>query len=303
MPPVDPIKEKYIKCEKLGEGTYGVVFRAIDQQTKGIVALKKIRLENEDEGVPPTAIREISLLKEVCQHPNVITLREVLHSSQKLYLVFDFVDRDLKKHMERTTLSPTTVKSFLFQLCAGIAHCHSRRILHRDLKPQNILITSEGSLKIADFGLARAVGIPVRAYTHEVVTLWYRAPEVLLGSKTYATGLDIWSIGCIFSEMVTREPLFRGDCEIDQIYKIFRILGTPTNATWPGVEDFTDYSPAFPPWRPLPLNSVVQHMPQPGLDLLQRMIIYEPGKRVSAKACLDHPYFDEVRNSFPRPFY
>jgi len=190
--------DRYYKIEKIGEGTYGVVYKAKDNVTGQIVALKKIRLEAEDEGVPSTAIREISLLKEL-SHPNIVSLCNVVHEDNKLYLVFEYLDQDLKKYMEMCgkNLHYMLVKSYLQQLIKGIAHCHSHRVLHRDLKPQNLLIDKKGVLKLADFGLARAFGVPVRTYTHEVVTLWYRAPEILLGGKQYSTPVDIWSIGCI----------------------------------------------------------------------------------------------------------
>jgi cyclin-dependent kinase len=194
--------ERYQKMEKIGEGTYGVVYKAKDRVTGEIVALKKIRLEAEDEGIPSTAIREISLLKEL-QHPNIVRLYDVVHTERKLTLVFEFLDQDLKKYLDvvESGLDLPILKSFLFQLLTGVAYCHHHRVLHRDLKPPNLLINREGQLKLADFGLARAFGIPVRSYTHEVVTLWYRAPDVLMGSRKYSTPVDIWSIGCIFAEM------------------------------------------------------------------------------------------------------
>jgi len=199
--------ERYQKLEKVGEGTYGVMYKAKDRVTNEIVALKKIRLEAEDEGIPSTAIREISLLKEL-QHPNIVRLYDVVHTERKLTLVFEFLDQDLKKYLDicETGLEPSILKSFLFQLLRGVAYCHDHRVLHRDLKPQNLLINREGELKLADFGLARAFGIPVRSYTHEVVTLWYRAPDVLMGSRKYSTPVDIWSIGCIFAGKETRSP-------------------------------------------------------------------------------------------------
>jgi len=171
--------------------------------------LKKIRLEAEDEGIPSTAIREISLLKEL-QHPNIVRLYDVVHTDRRLTLVFEYLDQDLKKYLDICDggLETAILKSFLYQLLCGVAFCHTHRVLHRDLKPQNLLINREGKLKLADFGLARAFGIPVRSYTHEVVTLWYRAPDVLMGSRTYSTPVDIWSIGCIFAEMATSRPLF-----------------------------------------------------------------------------------------------
>ncbi|CAL1281971.1 unnamed protein product, partial [Larinioides sclopetarius] len=204
-------------------GTYGVVYKGKHKKTGRIVALKKIRIENEDEGVPSTALREISSLKEL-KHPNIVGLLEVVMQESRLYLVFEFLSMDLKKYLDSIPdiYIFVSFQSYLYQILDGILYCHRRRIIHRDLKPQNLLIDQQGAIKIADFGLARAFGIPVRVYTHEVVTLWYRAPEVLLGSPRYSTPIDIWSIGCIFAEMANKAPLFRGDSEIDQLYRIFR---------------------------------------------------------------------------------
>jgi cyclin-dependent kinase 2 len=164
--------DQYEKVEKIGEGTYGVVYRARDRVTNETVALKKIRLEQEDEGVPSTAIREISLLKEM-QHGNIVRLQDVVHSEKRLYLVFEYLDLDLKKHMDTCpdlAKDPRLIKTYLYQILRGVAYCHSHRVLHRDLKPQNLLIDRRtNALKLADFGLARAFGIPVRTFTHEVI--------------------------------------------------------------------------------------------------------------------------------------
>lgn len=209
--------DKYEKLDLIGEGTYGVVYKAKDTDTGEIYALKKIRLESEDEGIPSTAIREIALLKEL-QHPNIVRLVNVLHTDKKLTLVFEYLDQDLKKLLDTCGpggLDESSIKSFLYQLLNGIAKCHQHKVLHRDLKPQNLLINREGILKLADFGLARAFGIPVKNFTHEVVTLWYRAPDILMGSKNYSTSVDIWSVGCIFAEIVNRRPLFMGQNEED----------------------------------------------------------------------------------------
>jgi cyclin-dependent kinase 2 len=290
---------RYKKVEKIGEGTYGVVYKARDRDTGDLVALKKIRLEAEDEGVPSTAIREISLLKEL-SHPNVVRLKDVIHWDAKLYLVFEFLDQDLKKYMDTVGVggfTPALVKSYLFQLVRGIAFCHSHRVLHRDLKPQNLLIDRAGALKLADFGLARAFGIPVRTYTHEVVTLWYRAPEILLGSRHYSTPVDTWSIGCIFAEMSNRLPLFPGDSEIDELFKIFQKLGTPDEASWPGVAALPDYKSSFPKWQRRPLRSICPHLCEDGLDLLGKMLVYEPNQRISARAALEHKYFADLDHS------
>ncbi|EXL65731.1 cyclin-dependent kinase 1 [Fusarium oxysporum f. sp. conglutinans race 2 54008] len=237
--------DNYQKLEKIGQGACGAIYKARDLANGGrIVALKKIRLEAEGEGVPSTSIREISLLKEL-QHPNILRLLNIVHADyHKLYLVFEFLDIDLKRYMEtlpasdggrgkvlpegssaylmQLGMNDMVVRKFMYQLCAGVKYCHSHRILHRDLKPANLLIDKEGNLKLADFGLARAFGVPLRPYTHDVVTLWYRAPELLLGEKQYSTGVDMWSVGCIFAEMCTRKPLFPGDSEIDEIFKIFQ---------------------------------------------------------------------------------
>jgi len=294
--------ENFQKIEKIGEGTYGIVYKAKDKITDQFVALKKIRLEIESEGVPSTAIREISLLKEL-EHPGIVQLLDVVHADQKLYLVFEYLDKDLKKLMDdhaketgQGGLPEPLAMSYLKQLLEGIAYCHKHRVLHRDLKPQNLLIDAHGSIKLADFGLARAFGFPVRTYTHEVVTLWYRAPEILLGAKFYSTSVDTWSLGCIYAEMVTRKPLFPGDSEIDQLFRIFRIMGTPTESNWPGVSSLPDYKPVFPKWEPP--NNIYSILPQDlrpgGHDLLVQLLTYNPDNRISAKKALSHPYLSNV---------
>jgi len=288
--------ENYTKLEKVGEGTYGVVYKARDVRDGSIVALKKIRLEAEDEGVPSTAIREISLLKELSRDDNIVKLFDIVHSDSKLYLVFEFLDLDLKKYMDTVGtsegLGPLMVKKFTWQLIKGLYYCHAHRVLHRDLKPQNLLIDKAGNLKLADFGLARAFGIPLRTYTHEVVTLWYRAPEVLLGSRHYSTAIDMWSVGCIFAEMAMRQPLFPGDSEIDEIFRIFRVLGTPNEDVWPGVSSLPDYKPTFPKWSAQDLYKAIPNLDAYGIDLLQQTLVYDPAHRISAKRALSHEYFN-----------
>ncbi|KAL6865751.1 Cyclin-dependent kinase catalytic subunit [Amphichorda felina] len=308
--------DNYQKLEKVGEGTYGVVYKARDLSNAGeIVALKKIRLETEDEGVPSTAIREISLLKEM-KDENIVRLFNIVHADgHKLYLVFEFLDLDLKKYMDALPVSDggrgkalpegtsstvanlglgeSVVRKFLMQLCLGIRYCHSHRVLHRDLKPQNLLIDRYGNLKLADFGLARAFGVPLRTYTHEVVTLWYRAPEILLGGRQYSTGVDMWSVGCIFAEMCTRKPLFPGDSEIDQIFKIFRTLSTPNEEVWPGVTSYPDYKMTFPKWSRDYDVPLCHNLDEEGLRLLESMVVYDPAGRISAKSAVNHPYFEK----------
>lgn len=293
--------ERYERLGKIGEGTYGVVYKAREIQTGIVTALKKIRLEQEDEGVPSTAIREISILKEL-NHPNIVHFKDVIHGDKKLYLVFEFLDQDLKRYMDSVKiLRPALIKSYLYQLVNGVAFCHMRRVLHRDLKPQNLLIDKTGKLKLADFGLARAFGIPVRHYTHEVVTLWYRAPEILLGARKYSTPVDMWSIGCIFAEMVMKSPLFAGDSEIDQLFKIFQTLGTPTNQMWNGVTELPEYNPAFPKWHRRHIGDTVSSLDPVGMDLLSQLLVYDPDRRISASDALRHPYFNDIDHDTFRP--
>jgi len=292
--------EKYQKIEKIGEGTYGVVYKAKNRLTSELVALKKIRLEAEDEGIPSTAIREISILKEL-QHPNIVRLHDVIHTEKKLTLVFEYLDQDLKKMLDETTeegggLSGPTLKILLRQLLQGVAFCHDRRVLHRDLKPQNLLINKNNfELKLADFGLARAFGIPVRSYTHEVVTLWYRAPDVLMGSRKYSTPVDLWSVGCIFGEMSNGRPLFPGTSDSDQLQRIFKILGNPTEENWPSLSELPEFKDPFRPEEGTGLNQLLTRLAHDpaALDLVSRMLAYEPGRRISAKEALLHSYFDQ----------
>ncbi|NXW90021.1 CDK3 kinase, partial [Alopecoenas beccarii] len=290
---MDAFQEVFQKVEKIGEGTYGVVYKARNKRTGQLVALKKIRLDSETEGIPSTAIREISLLKEL-KHPNIVRLLDVIHSQKKLYLVFEYLNQDLRRYMDSSQtgeLPLSMVKNYLFQLLQGVSFCHSHRVIHRDLKPQNLLINEAGTIKLADFGLARAFGVPLRTYTHEVVTLWYRAPEILMRCKFYSTAVDIWSIGCIFAEMVTRKALFPGDSEIDQLFRIFRTLGTPNEATWPGVTQLPDYKRDFPQWARKEMKDVVPNLDRDGRDLLVQLLLYDPSRRISAKDALSHRYF------------
>ena len=219
------IEDKYEMQDVLGEGTYGVVYKARVLGTDDVVAIKKIRLDSDDEGIPSTTLREISSLKEL-NHRNIIKLQEVIYRplQQKLFLVFEFLPMDLRKYIrsKQEDFEPKEILVITKQILEALYHCHCRRIFHRDIKPQNILINDKTKeVKVADFGLARVFSVPLKALTHEIETLWYRAPEVLLGLNEYCLGVDTWPVGCIIGEMLQRKPLFRGDSEIDQIFKIF----------------------------------------------------------------------------------
>ncbi|KAL7337698.1 cyclin-dependent kinase 5 [Rhodotorula toruloides] len=285
----------YIQLEKLGEGTYATVHKGRSRITNELVALKEIHLDAE-EGTPSTAIREISLMKEL-KHPNIVRLYDVIHTESKLMLVFEYMDLDLKKYMdmhgERGALEPAVVRSFMWQLLKGTAFCHDNRVLHRDLKPQNLLINKKGELKLADFGLARAFGIPVNTFSNEVVTLWYRAPDVLLGSRTYSTSIDVWSAGCIMAEMISGVPLFRGRDNNDQLSQIIRILGTPDEAT---LRRIASESPEvqlrpFPRLNRIPWASLYPKAHPLALDLLDKLLQFDPARRLDCTSALHHQYF------------
>jgi len=291
-------RSQYDILEVLGEGTYGKVHKARCRQTGKFRALKEMKLTSNDDGVPSTAIREIAILKEL-HHENIVELLDVFCKPGELCLVFEVLDSDLKKHMRAIAanggrLEPSQVRDFALQLLKGIEHCHANRIIHRDLKPQNLLIDSGLRLKIADFGLARAFSLPVPQYTHEVITVWYRPLEILLGSKLYSIPVDMWGVGCVFAEMATGAPLFAGDSEIDTAFKIMQKLGTPTEAVWPGLSNLPDFSPSFPQWRAkgwANIRNTLAQIGTVGIDLLEQLTTYNPSSRISARGALQHRYF------------
>ncbi|XP_037957702.1 cyclin-dependent kinase 1-like [Teleopsis dalmanni] len=291
--------EDYRKLEKIGEGTFGIVYKAEDSVTGQIVAMKKIKL-GASEGIPATALREMDLLQGL-KHPNIICLIDIVMDQYRLYLIFEYLSMDLKKYMDSMTpdthIDKELVRRYLYQITNAIHYCHRNHVLHRDLKPQNILIDKKGVIKVADFGLGRSISPRSRVYTHEVVTLWYRAPEILLGSPYYAFSVDIWSIGCIFAEMSSRKPLFQGDSEINQLFHIFRILKTPTEDIWPGVTSLPDYKATFPCWSSYTLREQLKNISELGIDLLQKMLIYDPFHRFTARDILNHPYFDDFTST------
>lgn len=295
---------QFQQLEKLGEGTYATVYKGRNRATGQLVALKEINLDSE-EGTPSTAIREISLMKEL-KHANIVRLYDVIHTENKLNLVFEYMDKDLKKYMDthgtKGALDPKTVKSFMHQLLKGIQFCHENRVLHRDLKPQNLLINSRGQLKLADFGLARAFGIPVNTFSNEVVTLWYRAPDVLLGSRTYSTSIDIWSAGCILAEMFTGRPLFAGSSNEDQLQKIFNLMGTPNEHNWPGISSLPNYNPNFVQYTPQDLRVIIPQIEPAALDLLQGLLRMQPETRITAEQALMHPWFAEYNQQQQIPY-
>ncbi|XP_046726596.1 cyclin-dependent kinase 11B isoform X4 [Silurus meridionalis] len=291
--------EEFQCLNRIEEGTYGVVYRAKDKKTDEIVALKRLKMEKEKEGFPITSLREINTILKA-QHPNIVTVREIVVGSNmdKIYIVMNYVEHDLKSLMEtmKQPFLPGEVKTLMIQLLRGVRHLHDNWILHRDLKTSNLLLSHKGILKIGDFGLAREYGSPLKPYTPVVVTLWYRGPELLLGAKEYSTAVDMWSVGCIFGELLTQKPLFPGKSEIDQINKVYKDLGSPSEKIWPGYNElpavkkmtFTEY----------PYNNLRKRfgalLSDQGFDLMNKFLTYCPAKRISADDALKHEYFRET---------
>ncbi|KAM8998775.1 cyclin-dependent kinase 18 isoform 2-T2 [Sarcophilus harrisii] len=238
-------------------------------------------------------VRRVSLLKNL-KHANIVTLHDLIHTERSLTLVFEYLDSDLKHYLDHcgNLMSMHNVKVFMFQLLRGLSYCHRRKILHRDLKPQNLLINEKGELKLADFGLARAKSVPTKTYSNEVVTLWYRPPDVLLGSTEYSTPIDMWGVGCILYEMATGRPIFPGSTVKEELHLIFRLLGTPTEDTWPGVTSLPEFRAYnFPRYKPQPLINHAPRLDTDGIDLLTSLLLYEAKNRISAEEALRHPYF------------
>ncbi|XP_011001898.1 PREDICTED: cyclin-dependent kinase C-2-like isoform X1 [Populus euphratica] len=311
------------KLEQIGEGTYGQVYMAREIKTGEIVALKKIRMDNEREGFPITAIREIKILKKL-HHENVIKLKEIVTSQGPekddqgkpgkcstlhvhclsmddnkykggIYMVFEYMDHDLTGLADRPGIRFTVpqIKCYMRQLLTGLHYCHINQVLHRDIKGSNLLIDNEGNLKLADFGLARSFSNEHQSnLTNRVITLWYRPPELLLGSTKYGPAVDMWSVGCIFAELLHGKPIFPGKDEPEQLNKIFELCGAPDEVNWPGVSKIPWFN-NFKPTRPMKrrLREVFRHFDRHALELLERMLALDPAQRISAKDALGAEYF------------
>ncbi len=293
---------RYEKISFLGEGQFATVYKAKDIETEAIVAVKKIklgsRLEAKD-GINRTALREIKLLQEL-HNDNVIALRDVFGHKSNVSLVMDFMDTDLEVIIKdsKVVLSPADIKAYTLQTLKGLEYLHANWILHRDLKPNNLLIDKNGVLKIGDFGLARFFGSPNRQYTHMVVTRWYRAPELLFGAKKYGTGVDIWAVGCILAELLVRVPFVAGESDLDQLTKIFQAMGTPTEDTWPGHTLLPDFV-RFKSFPPTPFGDIFTAAGDDLVALLSRLLALDPNRRCEASQALQMEYFSNA--PFPTP--
>jgi len=296
-----PLEDKYETLGIIGNGVYGTVYRARDKETNDIVAMKRLRLDDDaGDGIPAHVIREVSLLRDFA-HPNIVQLLNVQISGLSDYnLIFEYMDMDLyrllKSHRQKDELLPMQqLVQYSKQLLDGIHACHVRMIIHRDLKPQNILVGPSG-LKICDFGLARICSLPTKPYTHDVVTLWYRAPEILLGAQKYGTEVDIWSAGCIIGEIARGLPLFPGDSEIGTIFKQFQLLGSPDDTACPGLTQLEHWRSTFPKWSSTKFKPIYDSRPElgeQGLSLLSTLLRMDPATRSTSRRAKNHPFFTQ----------
>ncbi|XP_031338338.1 cyclin-dependent kinase 11B-like isoform X2 [Photinus pyralis] len=284
----------------INEGTYGIVYRARDKHNNDIVALKRLKMEKEKEGFPITSLREINTLLKG-QHPNIVTVREIVvgNNMDKIFIVMDYLEHDLKSLIEvmrskKQSFTAAEVKCLLKQLMCAIAYLHDNWILHRDLKTSNLLLSQNGLLKVGDFGLAREYGSPLKPYTPIVVTLWYRAPELLLGIKPYSTSVDVWSCGCIFGELALMNPVFPGKSEIDELNRIFKLLSTPNKNTWPGFNKLpTVQRIKLVQYPNNKLSQRFNMLSVQGQALLQQLLTCDPSQRINAEDAFNHSYFKE----------
>lgn len=299
---------KYEKLAKIGQGTFGEVFKARHRETRKVVALKKVLMENEKEGFPITALREIKIL-QLLKHENVVNLIEICRTKatsfnrckSTFYLVFDFCEHDLAGLLSNVNVKFTLgeIKMVMKQLLNGLYFIHSNKILHRDMKAANILITKTGTLKIADFGLARAFSNIKSAdkpnrYTNRVVTLWYRPPELLLGERNYGPPVDLWGGGCIMAEMWTRSPIMQGNTEQHQLTLISQLCGSITPESFPGCEKLDLWTKLDLPKgqkRKVKDRLKAYVKDQHALDLLDKLLTIDPAKRVDSDTALMHDFF------------
>ena len=298
----------YATC-KIGEGVYGEVFRAVNDKTGECYALKRIKISDSDAGMPSNTVREIGLLREL-DHQNVVKLLDVAYKKvrhqERLLLVFEYIDTDLHSAIvaRRKAKRPITTMEacdVVRQLLRGLKYCHSRKIIHRDIKPPNILVSRDGNVKICDFGISRTCITPQRVLTREVVTLWYRAPEILLGARSYTGVIDVWSVGCILAELLFMNALFKGESEFGQIMSIFQTMGTPTTTTWPGVDQLPYFQECFPKWQYLDLREALDIDCPLVADMLTSILSLNPSERPTASIALRHAALRRTTLFIPDP--
>lgn len=293
------------KLKKLGEGSYGNVYQVENTQTKELSAIKVFKYCNEGDGIPGTTLREIAVLKRFENYENIVKIKSVVQRGGDLHMELEYCDMDLSKWIRTyggnsDLYNYDSIKRIMHQILTGMAQLHAGQVMHRDLKPGNILI-KDGTIKIADFGLARTFTLPDQAYTKGVSTLWYRAPELLLGNPVYSTGIDSWSVGCILGELICKEPLFPYYSDLGMLQGLVRTFGNfPMNESlFPGAnlmnfsegdkESFSKIS--YIGLDGLLLQKAKIQITPELFDLLRRLLEVNPCKRISCIDALSHPYF------------
>ncbi|XP_072552475.1 cyclin-dependent kinase-like 4 [Salminus brasiliensis] len=296
--------ERYESLGLVGEGSYGTVTKCRHRESGRIVAVKRFLESEEDKSVKKIALREIRLLKQL-RHENLVNLLEVWKKKRRWYLVFEFVERTVLDELEQfpNGLEPNRVRKYLYQILRAISFCHQHHIIHRDVKPENVLVSQQGVVKLCDFGFARTMAAPGEVYTDYVATRWYRAPELLVGDAKYDKAVDVWATGCLFVEMMTGVPLFPGDSDIDQLYHIIRCLGSLTSRQ----QEIFYRNPLFSGVRlPEPTDREPLHTRFPQLtgstaDLTQKCLQMDPEKRAQSSQLLLHDFF--TRDGFHIRFH
>ncbi|KAJ1770109.1 kinase subunit of RNA polymerase II carboxy-terminal domain kinase I [Coemansia sp. RSA 1813] len=301
--PADGI-QLYTRISMVGEGTYGKVYKARNRETGQIVALKRMRVDMDREGFPITAMREIRLLKQL-KHSNITQVLDVLPDGRNaVYVVMEYMDYDLSGLVNHPQWNPEPAhkKSLMSQLLEGLAFMHAHGILHRDIKGSNLLVNQHGQVKYVDFGLARSFHhTRMQEFTNRVITLWYRPPELLLGTTVYGPEVDIWSLGCVLLELFMKKPAFQGQNDIDQLEQIFKVLGTPSPEVWDSFKKlpWTCYMTPNTRYENCLRATLGSKMSPCAVDLISWMLSLSPAERPSAAACLSHDYFVEPPAPMP----
>lgn len=286
--------EKYTITGQIGEGAQGLVLKAYDTVGERDVALKKIILKKIEDGISTSVIREMKILQQL-RHPNVVELLDAFPVGLDFVMVFEYMPTGLWEIIKDNEISLTTgqIKIYMKMLLEGISYVHGKNIMHRDLKPANLLVSEKGILKIADFGLGRLMWEDAtKPYSHQVATRWYRAPELLYGARYYTAAIDMWSIGCIFGELLNKSPLFPGETDIEQLAMVLRYLGSPTSESWPEINTLPDYNKiTFPYHVGTTWEDIVEDAEPEAVDLISQILIYNSSKRLTANEALRHIYF------------
>ncbi|KAG2199950.1 hypothetical protein INT47_009276 [Mucor saturninus] len=293
----------YEFLDKLGEGTFGQVYKAREKQSHDLVALKKVLIHDKTEGIPITTIREIKILKQL-NHENIVPLRDVLVEREKgnIYMVFPYMDHDLSGLLNNPNvrLTQSQIKTYMKQLLEGTAYLHHNNILHRDMKAANLLISNDGYLQIADFGLARGMEDDNKEYTKTVVTRWYRPPELFLGERRYTSAIDMWGVGCVFGELMTSMPILRGQDDFDQLKRIFSLCGSPNQNNMPDWDELPDAKKVKFQTNARHVRADYTRFGYFAADLMDKLLVLDPKKRLTALEALNHDYFIPILCQLPK---